>query len=71
MCSGSGILAGLASHRNSPQPRPSVAGPTGSDDAQREYAYNKHTDKVMPLAKQERWTVVDMKNDWKTIFSKR
>ena len=37
-------------------------------DAEREYQYNKHTDKVLPLAKQEGWTVIDMKNDWKTVF---
>ncbi len=37
-------------------------------DAEREYAYDTHTDKVLPLAKKENWTVVDMKNDWKTIF---
>ena len=37
-------------------------------DAEREYAYDKHTDKVMPLAKKEGWTVIDIKNDWKTVF---
>lgn len=37
-------------------------------DGQREYKYNKHTEKVLPLAKKESWTVIDMKNDWKTIF---
>ena len=32
-------------------------------DASREYQYDKHTEKVMPLAKKEGWVVVDMKND--------
>jgi hypothetical protein len=27
-----------------------------------------HTDKVMPLARKVGWTIVDMKNDWKTVF---
>ncbi len=37
-------------------------------DPEREYAYEKHTDKVMPMAKQLGWTIVDMKADWKQIF---
>lgn len=37
-------------------------------DAGREYQYDKHTDKVMPLAIQEGWSIVDMKKDWKTVF---
>jgi soluble P-type ATPase len=37
-------------------------------DAEREFAYDSHTDKVMPLAKKEGWTVVDMKRDWKLVF---
>lgn len=37
-------------------------------DARREYQYDKHTDKVMPLTRQEGWTVVDMKSDWKVVF---
>lgn len=37
-------------------------------DDERETAYDSHTDKVMPLADQEDWVVVDMKNDWKTVF---
>jgi hypothetical protein len=37
-------------------------------DGEREDKYDKHTDKVMPLAKKEDWTVIDMKNDWKTVF---
>ena len=37
-------------------------------DAEREFAYDSHTDKVMPLAKEEGWTVVDVKRDWKVVF---
>lgn len=29
-------------------------------DGAREYKYNKHTDKVMPLAKKDGWTIIDM-----------
>lgn len=39
-------------------------------DGDREYAYNSHTDKVMPLAQKEGWTVVDMKKDWGQVFPK-
>ena len=37
-------------------------------DADREDQYDKHTEKVMPLAKEGGWTIVDMKKDWKTVF---
>ena len=40
-------------------------------DGDREFAYTKHTDKVMPLAKKEGWVVIDMKADWKTMFPTR
>jgi len=43
-------------------------------DAEREYAYDRNThfgklDKALDAAAVNKWTVVDMKNDWKTIFS--
>jgi hypothetical protein len=43
-------------------------------DAEREYAYDRDTsfgrlDKALDAAAINRWTVVDMKNDWKRIFS--
>jgi phosphoglycolate phosphatase-like HAD superfamily hydrolase len=43
-------------------------------DAEREYAYDRksdfgHLDKALDAAAINNWTVVDMKNDWKTIFS--
>ncbi|WP_058187548.1 HAD family hydrolase [Terracidiphilus gabretensis] len=42
-------------------------------DAVREYAYDRKSsvgrlDKALDEANAKRWTVVDMKNDWKTIF---
>ncbi len=40
-------------------------------DADREFVYNSHTDKVLPLAEKEGWTVVDMKIDWKHVFPNR
>jgi hypothetical protein len=42
-------------------------------DAEREWAYDRnssigHLDKALDAAQAMGWTVVDMKNDWKTIF---
>jgi len=42
-------------------------------DAEREYAYDRkspfgHLDKALDAATINKWTVVDMKNDWKRIF---
>jgi hypothetical protein len=42
-------------------------------DAEREWAYDRKSsigqlDKALDVAQAEGWTVVDMKNDWKTIF---
>ena len=42
-------------------------------DAEREYAYDRNTpfgrlDKALDAAKANKWTVVDMKTDWKVIF---
>jgi phosphoserine phosphatase len=43
-------------------------------DAEREYRYDRDShfgklDKALDAAKANRWTVVDMKNDWKRIFA--
>lgn len=43
------------------------------DDAEREYAYDRHTeigrlDKGLDEAKSKGWPLISMKNDWKTIF---
>jgi hypothetical protein len=42
-------------------------------DAEREYAYDRqsfvgHLDKALDAAALDKWTVVDMKNDWKIIY---
>ncbi len=39
------------------------------DDAEREYAYDGGSEKALALAADEGWTVVSMKDDWKTIFA--
>ena len=52
----------------SQQDGPSMSILVHHTDAEREYAYDKHTDKVMPLAKKEGWTIIDMKNDWNVMF---
>lgn len=43
------------------------------DDAEREYAYDRKShigklDKALDAARKNKWVVVSMKNDWKTIF---
>ena len=43
-------------------------------DAEREYAYDRQShfgrlDKALDAARLNKWTVVDMKNDWKRIFA--
>jgi hypothetical protein len=42
-------------------------------DAKREWAYGRdsligHLDKALDEAEAKGWTIMDMKNDWKTIF---
>jgi phosphoserine phosphatase len=37
-------------------------------DAEREYAYDKGTEKALGEAQAKGWTVVDMKKDWKVIY---
>jgi len=39
------------------------------DDAAREFDYVSGAEKSLALAKQYGWTVVSMKNDWKTVFA--
>lgn len=39
------------------------------DDAARETNYTAGAEKAMKLAKEQSWTVVSMKQDWKQIFS--
>jgi hypothetical protein len=37
-------------------------------DSIREYYYEKHTGKVLPMMKNAGGTLINMKNDWKTVF---
>ena len=39
------------------------------DDAEREFAYTNGAEKSVEVSQQKGWTVVSMKNDWKTVFS--
>ncbi len=38
------------------------------DDAKREYAYNKGTEKALKVAAERGWTIINIKHDWKTVF---
>jgi phosphoglycolate phosphatase-like HAD superfamily hydrolase len=38
------------------------------DDAEREFQYVAGAEKALDRAEQERWTVVSMKDDWRTVF---
>jgi hypothetical protein len=56
------------------RPRPRFALIVHHTDADREYAYDRDShigklDKALDEAKTRGWTVVSMKDDWKTIFS--
>jgi hypothetical protein len=53
---------------NTPQ-RPALRLLVLHDDAAREFDYVSGAEKSLALAKQYGWTVVSMKNDWKTVFS--
>ena len=39
------------------------------DDAEREYAYDGGAEQALELAAKEGWTVVSMKDDWKSIWA--
>jgi len=53
---------------NTPQ-RPALRLLVLHDDAAREFDYVSGAEKSLALAKQYGWTVVSMKNDWKTVFA--
>ena len=40
------------------------------DDAEREFSYEEKTNASLNAAAKNKWVVVSMKNDWKTVFSK-
>ena len=39
------------------------------DDAEREFDYTKGAENSVIRAREKGWTLVSMKNDWKTVFS--
>ena len=39
------------------------------DDAKREYQYDKGAGKVLNVAKKRSWTIISIKNDFKTVFA--
>jgi phosphoserine phosphatase len=39
------------------------------DDDEREYAYESGAEKIFAIAKEENYTIVSMKNDWKEVFA--
>jgi hypothetical protein len=39
------------------------------DDADREYAYDAGAEESLQRANHEGWSVVSIKNDWKTVFA--
>jgi len=49
--------------------RPSLGVLLDHDDAEREYAYEAGAEESLRRARRERWTIVSMKNDWKTVFA--
>jgi hypothetical protein len=51
-------------------PRPALRLLVLHDDAEREFDYVSGAEKSLTLAKQYGWTVVSMKDDWKTVFSR-
>lgn len=58
------------------RPGPSLGLIVHHTDADREYAYDRksevgHLDKALDAAAINKWTVVDMKNDWKQIFPEK
>jgi hypothetical protein len=50
-------------------PRPALRLFVLHDDAAREFDYVAGAEKSLELAKQYGWTIVSMKNDWKTVFA--
>jgi hypothetical protein len=33
--------------------------------------HDKYTERIMPLAKKEGWTVIELRAGWKTVFPER
>jgi len=47
---------------------PSLAALLHHDDAEREYAYDRGAEKVLEMASSRGWTVISMKQDFRTLF---
>ena len=41
------------------------------DDAEREFDYVKGEERALARAETDGWTVVSVKNDWRTVFADR
>lgn len=49
-------------------PHPSLRLLVLHDDAEREFDYMAGAEKALTMAKEKHWTVVSIRNDWKTVF---
>jgi phosphoserine phosphatase len=49
--------------------RPALRLLVDHDDAEREVAYTKGAEGALERARREEWTVVSMKDDWRTVFA--
>lgn len=50
--------------------RPSLSLLLDHDDEKREFAYREGAEASLDRARKEKWTVVSVKNDWKTVFER-
>jgi hypothetical protein len=53
------------------RPGPSFQLVINHDDARREFAYGEKNNATLNAARENRWNVVSMRDDWKTIFASR
>jgi phosphoserine phosphatase len=47
--------------------RPSLSLLVYHDDAEREFAYDAGAERSLEIARERRWTIVSMRDDWKTV----
>jgi hypothetical protein len=48
--------------------RPSLSLLVYHDDAEREFAYDAGAERSLEIARERRWTIVSMRDDWKTVY---
>ena len=48
--------------------RPSLSLLVYHDDAEREFAYDAGAERSIEIARERRWTIVSMRDDWKTVY---